>query len=68
MCWVCLGVCGGIPIKIKVVKRNSNLGALHNNLGATTKINHIKLPKQNYIKNHIKKMFGISMRMIQKIV
>jgi len=45
---------GGIPKKIEVVKRNSNIGTLFNNLVQLPKTNHVKLPKQNDVKNLLK--------------
>lgn len=45
---------GGIPTKIEVVKRNANLATLFNNLVQLPKTNHVKLPKQNDVKNLLK--------------
>lgn len=45
---------GGIPTKIEVVKRNSNHGTLFNKLVQLPKTNHVKLPKQNDVKNLLK--------------
>jgi len=45
---------GGIPTKIEVLKRNSNLSTLFNTLVQLPKTNHVKLPMQNYVKNLLK--------------
>lgn len=37
-----------------MVNINSNLGTLFNTLVQLPKTNHVKLPKQNYVKNFIK--------------
>lgn len=54
----------GVPTKIEVVKRNSILSTYYNNLVWLPKTNHVKLPKQNGVKNLLK-LFTIPEDFIQ---